>query len=351
MSEEDPKSKKSNWRALLTVVTFVALAILIYFARHQIADVTRNLRHVNTFALLFLIPIQIINYDAYARMYRRIFQVLGKEVRYRALYRLTLELTFVNHILPSGGISGVSYFGVRLKGEGVSVPQSTVAQLLKFLLLFLSFQPLLVLGVILLAIRGHVNGLILVIATSLITLLITGTLVALYAVESRERISSILTFITKIINGLIHLVRPKHPETFSIERAQFAFYELHDNYKVLKKNFPQLMRGPFLFALIANITEIAAVYTVYVAFGHLVNVGAVILAYAVANFAGLISVLPAGVGIYEGLMTAVLAATGIPASLSIPVTIMYRVLNMFIQLLPGYILYQNAVRKGLTEKI
>src|SRR5438105_14548860 len=98
---------------------------------------------------------------------------------------------------------------------------------------------------------------------------------------------------------------------------------------------------PFVYMTIANITEVASIYVVYIAFGHYVNVGAVILAYAVANFAGLISVLPAGIGIYEGLMTAVLVATGIPAEVSIPVTIMYRVINMLIQLTSGYFFYQK----------
>jgi uncharacterized protein (TIRG00374 family) len=101
--------------------------------------------------------------------------------------------------------------------------------------------------------------------------------------------------------------------------------------------------------MIANITEIAAIYAVYIAFGQYVNIGAVILAYAIANFAGLISVLPAGIGIYEALMTAVLAVTGIPAEVSIPVTLMYRVLNMFIQLTPGYFFYQKAVSEGVSE--
>lgn len=128
-----------------------------------------------------------------------------------------------------------------------------------------------------------------------------------------------------------------------------AFGELHDNYQLLKENWREL-KVPFLYLMMANITEVAAVYVVYVAFGRLVNVGAVILAYAVANFAGLISVLPAGIGIYEGLMTAVLAATGIPAGLSIPVTIMYRVLNMAIQLTPGYYFYQRALRGGLDRE-
>jgi uncharacterized protein (TIRG00374 family) len=91
---------------------------------------------------------------------------------------------------------------------------------------------------------------------------------------------------------------------------------------------------------------VAAVYVVYIAFGKLVNIGAVILAYGVANFAGLVSVLPGGVGVYEALMTAVLASTGIPAGVSLPATVMYRVLNTLIQIPPGYIFYQKTLRKG-----
>jgi uncharacterized protein (TIRG00374 family) len=87
------------------------------------------------------------------------------------------------------------------------------------------------------------------------------------------------------------------------------------------------------------------VYVVYIAFGSYVNLGAVILAYAVANFAGLVSVLPGGVGVYEALMTAVLVAAGVPARLSLPVTVMYRVLNTLLQLPPGYVLYHRTLRR------
>ena len=100
----------------------------------------------------------------------------------------------------------------------------------------------------------------------------------------------------------------------------------------------------------ANLTEVLAIYVVYGAFGHWVNIGAIIIAYAVANFAGLVSVLPGGIGIFEALMTAVLAAAGIPIGLSIPVTIMYRVLNTIIQVPPGYYFYHHALRgKSLKE--
>jgi len=348
MDETPTRIKRSKWRLLLTLVTFVALAVLIYGVRKDIGNVVENLGKVNTLALLLIIPIEALNYDVYTRFYVRIFRILGKNVHYRDMYRLNLELNFVNHILPSGGVSGISYFTVRMRSYGVSGPKSTLSQLIKLLVLYISYQPILILGVFLLAIRGHVNNLVMVVASSIITLLVVGTFGFIYMIESRSRINTVLTAITKILNKIIGIFR-RNKQTFDIPGAQEAFGELHDNYQLLKENWRQL-KIPFLYLMIANATEVAAVYVVYIAFGRLVNVGAVILAYAVANFAGLVSVLPAGIGIYEGLMTAVLVATGIPAGLSIPVTIMYRVINMTIQLTPGYYFYQKALRSGLTKE-
>ena len=266
------------------------------------------------------------------------------------MYRLTLEFNLVNHILPSGGVSGISYFNIRMRKEGISVAKSTLTQVMRLFLLYLSFQPLLILSVFLLALRGHTNNLIILVTSSLVTLLVVGTFIGIYILESRRRAQTTLSVIAKILNRLIQIVRPKYPETISLERARRAVDELHENYLLLKQKWREL-KMPFVYMLLANVTEVATLYMVYIAFGELVNIGAVILAYAVANFAGLISVLPAGIGVFEGLMTGVLVATGIPAEVSIPVTIMYRVINMFIQLTPGYFFYQRAVRNGLGAKL
>src|SRR2546423_1251997 len=149
--EEPQRIKRSKWRAALTIVTFIALAILIYGVRRDIGGVIENLGKVNALALLLIIPIEALNYDVYTRLYVRLFKILGSKVTYRDMYKLNLELNFVNHILPSGGISGISYFTVRMRAFNVSGPKSTLAQLMKMLLLYASFQPLLIVGVFLLA--------------------------------------------------------------------------------------------------------------------------------------------------------------------------------------------------------
>jgi uncharacterized protein (TIRG00374 family) len=326
------------------------MAILVYALRSEISGVITNLGQINAIALLFLIPIEILNYDAYARLYRNLFEILGEKVRYWSMYKLGLELNFVNHILPSGGVSGISYFGIRQKQEGIGMAKSSLAQITKFFLLFVSFQPLLILGIFLLAMRDHVNNLVLVTFSSLITLLIVFTLIGVYMIESRKRINMFLTALSRALNGTVRILLPMRKKAIiNIEHAQRAFDELHDNYIIYKRNWRKLKK-PFLYMTVANVTEIAALYMVYIAFGEYVNIGAIILAYAVANFAGLISVLPAGIGVYEGLMTAVLAATGIPLEVSIPVTVTYRVINMSIQLLPGYYFYQKSLGKHFSKK-
>ncbi len=339
MSEAE---KKKRWKVILNLVTVGALIVLTILIREQIFDTIDNLARINAWALLLILPIEVWNYDAYARMYRYMFGILGDKTTYKNMFKVALELNFVNHVFPSGGVSGFSYFGVRLKQLGISPGKATLVQALKFILLFVAFEPLLLLGLLFLALGGQANRVTILVASSLATLLVVGTVGAAFIIESEKRIKTFFTWVTKALNKLIHLVRPKHPETINVERVQDLFTDLHENYKLIKKDLRQLVR-PVLFAFFANLTEILAIYVVYIAFGHWVNPGAVILAYAVANFAGLISVLPGGVGIYEALMTAVLAAAGVPAAVSLPVTVMYRIINMTIQIIPGYFFYHKAL--------
>lgn len=350
MSDEEKKQRSSRrWRMILTWVTLLALVLLMYFLREEIWQTIHDIQRVNGFMLAFVVIWQLLNYHSYTMLYKQQFAILGKKLDYKSMYKLMLEMNFVNHVFPSAGVSGFSYFGVRMKEFGVSPGQATLVQMMRFVTTFLSFQILLVVGLLALAINGKANDLTILVAGSIGTLIIVGTLLLIYIVGSRKRIDTFLTQATKSINRLIQLVRPKHPETIHVDSARKIFLELHENYVILTKDISRL-KWPMIWALFGNITEIATLYAVYLAFDQPVNIGAVILAYGVANFAGLISVLPGGIGVYEALMTGVLATAGVPAAVSIPVTIMYRVLTLAIQLPPGYYFYHRAINKPAKTK-
>lgn len=343
---EEKSWLRRHWKLVLNLITLAALIILIFAIRDQLGDTFRNLARVNGWALLLLIPIEFLNYHAQSRLYQHLFGIVGNKLGYWHLFRASLELNFVNHVFPSGGVTGLSYFTLRLReGSKLSSGKATLIHVMKIMLVFLSFEILVVFGLICLSVMGSISNITLVVASCVSTLLVVGTGVFAYIVGSQSRINHFFTSLTKVLNRLIQLVRPKHPETINVDQAKQMFDDFHHSYKEIKSNW-QRLKAPFWYALLANITEVAAVYVVYIAFDQFVNVGAVIMAYAVANFAGLVSVLPGGVGIYEALMTAVLASAGIPLSVSLPVTVMYRVLNTLIQIPPGFYLYNRALQKN-----
>ncbi|MEK7600264.1 MAG: lysylphosphatidylglycerol synthase transmembrane domain-containing protein [Patescibacteria group bacterium] len=339
-----------RWKLILNIVTLVALGVLIYALRDQLADTLSNLTKVNAYALLLIILVEILNYHSQAKLYQGLFGIVGNKLSYKFLLKTSLELNFVNHVFPSGGVTGISYFGLRMRdGGSITGGKATLVQVMKLGLTFLSFEVLIVFGLLSLAIMGNVSNLTMMVAAMLSTLLIVGTAGFAYIVGSKQRINAFFGTVTKILNRIIQVLRPRHPETINIRRTRQLFDDFHDNYKAIQDNYQDLKK-PFLWALMTNITEVAALYVVYIAFGEFVNVGAVILAYAVANFAGLVSVLPGGVGIYEALMTTVLVSAGVPAAVSLPVTVMYRVLNTAIQLPPGYYLYHKNLTRGETRE-
>lgn len=336
------KLNTKRWKSVFTMVTFVALLGTAYALRAQIAETIRNLQHANLWLVAFIIPLAGCNHYFQGKLYQGLFRILGERFRTTSMMRLSLELNLVNNVFPSAGVSGFSYLSIRMKGEKVSTATATMVQIMRFSLLFVSFQVLLLIGLLFLSFAGDANDFVLLVAGSLATLLLVGTGISIFIISSRQRINGFFTWFTRIINRLIYIFRPKHPETINIERAREVFDELHQNYKRVRLNLRALQR-PLLAALAANIAEVTAIYSVFVAFGHFINPGAVIIAYAVANFAGLVSVLPGGVGIYEGLMTGVFATAGVSAALSLPVIVAFRIISMVSQLPVGYYFYQQAL--------
>jgi uncharacterized membrane protein YbhN (UPF0104 family) len=151
--------KPQRWKLILNWATLAALLLVIVAERHQIIDTFNNLTNINGWALLLIVPIEGLNYHAQARLYQRLFSIVGNKLPYKFLYRASLELNFVNHVFPSGGVTGMSYFSLRLrKGEELSGGKATLIHVMKLMLMFLSFELLIIFAVLSLTIMGNVSN-------------------------------------------------------------------------------------------------------------------------------------------------------------------------------------------------
>jgi uncharacterized protein (TIRG00374 family) len=326
----------------LNVITFAAIAVIIFFAWHDIVAAFEKMLTLNLWILALIVPMQIFGFYAVAKVYSHYFKIIGQPIAQRTLTAAAIELNFVNHIFPSGGVSGFSYLALRLKQQGVSTAKSTLAQLVRFMAAFVTFIGLLVLALFLLALEDKASRFIIFVATALTFTIIFLTLSTIYIIGSEDRIQAFTRSLGNLINKLIHIFRPKHPETLGLQRIEQTFRELHEDYVLLRGDVRKL-KGIVVWATIANIVEIIQIYVVFVAHGTFVNPGAIIIAYAVATLAGLIAILPGGLGVYEPLMAAILLSAGVEADIALSVTLVSRVITLAVALSLGYVLYHRVV--------
>lgn len=338
------KPLRKDIKFWLNVFTIGALLMLVIISRTAIIAAFKKLGQLNASALLLMIPLQAINYYAVARVYKDYFKSQGEELKMSTMYSVALELNFVNHVFPSGGVSGFSYLSLRLKQEGISTAKSTLAQIVRFALTFISFLALLFFGMLILALRRHTSPLTILISSSIAFLTLFGAVVGTYIISDQGRIKAFTGWLPKVLNKVIGVFRRHKKETIIIAKVESTMEDLHRDYMMLSQDWRSLKK-PLLWALLINVSDVATIYAVYLAFGTFVNPGALIIAYAVANFAGLVAILPGGVGIYEGLMTATLTSAGVDKALALSATVVYRVLNMIYALPLGYYLYHRALKQ------
>ncbi len=337
-------------KLIINIVTIVALLTLLVVSWDQIQTGLDEIGGATWSIIALMIPVQLLNYYAVGRLYYDYFAAKGIRVgRHRDMFKVALELNFVNHVFPSGGVAGFSYLGVRMKHFGVPVAQTTLAQAVRFVLTFISFLILLFAGLFLLSFSNKAGGLVLFIGLSIAFLTLFGTLVGVYIVSDVGRIKSFTAFLPRAVNAVLRPFTKKR-NLIDIDKIEKMFGDLHADYMQMSRE-RRILRRPFVWALVINVTEVATAYLAYLALGQVVNPGAVILAYSVASFAGLVSILPGGLGVYEALMTATLASAGVPKALALSATLIYRIFCMVVFVPIGFVLYQLALKKGETEGV
>jgi uncharacterized protein (TIRG00374 family) len=328
----------------INVLTFVAIVVVIVFARHDIVLAFHKLEHLNLLVLALMIPAQFFAFYAVGRVYYHFFRATGTPLPMKTLVPAAIELNFVNHIFPSGGISGFSYLTMRLKHDNISTAKATLAQLVRFTMAFVTFIALLLLALAMLAAEDRVNRFIMLLAAALTFTILFATLIVTYVIGKGDRIREFTQALSRALNRVIHIVRPHHPETINLKRTEQTFNELHEDYVLLRRDFRKMW--PVVgWALLANVAEIGLIYIAFLAHGSWINPGALIIAYAIATTAGLIAILPGGLGVYEPLMATVLLSAGVPADLALSTTLVSRVVTLVLALGSGYVLYQRTLRR------
>jgi len=336
-----------SFRGWLTIITLVLLAVVVIFAWPEIVKAYRLLDDVNLLILALLIPVQLLSYYATGGMIFSYLRSKGdlKEVSRWRIARIALELNFVNHILPSGGAAGFSYLGWVLGKFGVKPSRSTMSQIVRFMLTFVSFVILLVIAVVFLAIDGRIDRVIILLSSLIIVICVGVMFGTIFVIGNSRRMKKVSNGLTKFANKVVKkFTRGKRPEILKADVLLNFFDDLHDDFLSIRRDARILIK-PFVWAVIANLLDVALIWIAFWSLGYEVSPAILFVAFGVSSLASAISVTPGGAGVYEAIMIAFLASSSVPPDVAIAGTLLARVTLVLGTILFGYMFYQLTVLK------
>ncbi len=334
-------------RGWLTVITLVLLGVVIFFAQGQILKAWELIGSINLWILALLIPVQFFSYYATGGMIFSYLRSKGdlRDVSHWRMARFALELNFVNHVLPSGGAAGFSYLGWLLNKYKVSVARTTMAQIVRFALTFISFVLLLMVAVTMLILDHRIDRVILLICIAL-GVVATGAIVAgVLILENKKRLESFSAWMTRFINRIVAKVTRGRKRKILKDSIILNFFsELHEDYLAIRRDRRILIK-PFIWAVLANVADVVLIWIAFWSLGYMINPALLFVAFGIASLAGGISAIPGGAGVYETIMITFLASSQVPAEVAIAGTLLARVTLVLGTILFGYLFYQLTINK------
>ncbi len=331
----------------MTIVTVVLLGLVVFLARKEIIHAWNLLGSVNIWILILVIPVQLLSYYAVGGMIFSYLRSKGnlKDTSHWQMTRMALELNFVNHIFPSGGAAGFSYLGWVLGRHGVSAGRATIAQIIRFVLTFISFIIMLLVSVAVLTFDHNVNRTVIFLSSTLTMVAIAVIFLTVYVIGSQRRLVRFSGWLTRTVNNIVAKVtRGKRPHILVLAKIEGFFEELHQDYLAIRRDNTILIR-PFAWSMLAMVTDVLLFYICFLALGTPVSPATLTVALGVSAVSSLISVAPGGAGVYEAVMIAFLASAHVPAEVAIAGTLLSRVTLVLGTIIFGYVFYQLTIVK------
>jgi uncharacterized membrane protein YbhN (UPF0104 family) len=173
--------------------------------------------------------------------------------------------------------------------------------------------------------------------TLLVLSLVVG--VVLWGVRHRSQLAALAVRVARRWAALRR--QPYNPAT--IEAAAGRLFSAWD---VLRAGG---WRGPALGAALNIVFDMLTLYFLFVAAGHAVSPGILLVGYGLPLLLGKMSFLPGGVGIVEGTMAALYDGLGVPDGVTVVVILTYRALSFWLPTLLGFPLVPYLQRTGSSS--
>lgn len=312
-------------------ISLVILALMLYFV--GIDQVINALKIAKLEFIAIAIAMQFFTFFLYALRWKILNNVAGINVGIKKLLPMVLVGLAVNNITPSGRGGGEPVRAYILSREESYPMEETFATVVADRALdTFPFIVLAVLTIIGMTLSFNFDTWLLVLmVVAVIAILIVLILLIYMSVNPKfgQRIEG-------WIIGLVRRFYKKNSEEFE-EKIHDVIVGFQDTMKMVMSN-KKVLYYAMPLSFVIWIFEILRVYFVFMSFGAVVSPVVIGEVFILACLAGMIPLLPGGLGAVDGIMILFYSAAGITASISAAATVIERLISFWMATIIGMVI-------------
>ncbi len=349
---EKKKKFRVSFRTILSLATFILILFVIYKNFADIQEAIGHLSETNILILILLVPEQLFMYFCCGQIFFSYMAAKkdAKKVSAWTLMRVSLELNFVNHAVPAGGLGGLGYITWRLKPFGATAGQSSFMYVLRYIITICANQLQTIIAIIAMLIFSAVpsSGLWVIWVTALLSVgIIAGIAIVVVIASSKKRIEWFAKTITKFTNWLVGKITfGNKKNVLKREIVDKYLFDAHEDLMTARCN-KKILFQPIVWGILYSFLEIATYWIVAASLGHPELLPQIMIGEAIGSVMG--AIVP--YGLYELGMAGIMVSLGVPIALAGTVVLMTRVIVLSSTILSGYGFYQHSISKiGRKER-
>ena len=326
---------------LAIMILLFGLLLVRHFA--QAEELLATLRRARPGPISLALALQVLTLVNQPALYQSLYALVGLPARWRELAPLVWTAHFVDIVTPAAGLGGTALLIHAAQKRGMDMGRVTLANSLYFLFNFVCF--VLLLGWSLVALfLWHDLKTYEIIAASIPMAGVVVALGALWLVSVRpESFSRLVVSLGNRVNALSRRVLKRQvlgEHAASDFAATFA-----QSSAALRTSGGRLWR-PSLHAMLVDGLEIAVLGACFAAFpgaGREITLPLLIAGYSIGTLFLVVSITPQGLGVVEGVLTAIFVSFGVPLERAAVVVLAYRGLSFWLPLVAGFFASQRTL--------
>ncbi len=335
-------------KTLRHIIVFAAIVVALYLLLPRLVDTQQTVEYISgaSYVLLALaVALQVAALLGYANLFRYVLRVLDIRMRLREVLAITLSGLAVSHILSAGGVGGwVVTYNALMKHRvphGIIFVAIAAQQFFNYVVLWFFFALAMV---YLIVVRGGDSVIGYLVGVVLIVLILWLTFYGVYLYNHPTRLRLRVAQIARLVNRIMRreVVHERHIDGW-IDNLLIGMRRMTGH------------RGSFRTTLILACAfwffDMLCLWCTFAAFGYTIGLGHLLIGYVVAYSIGTLAPTPGGLGAVEGILIALYASFGVPSAVAVAVVLIYRIINFWLPIPPGFIAYAivRPGRRRITE--